>query len=133
VNPSFSKGSNAAVKWAAKERSGFADPSSTACSAKTLVGSFDATSPVPWPSFVVSDCHDHDHLRLNSVHQTVREMVQDFPPYATPSGHCGIGIFGDKHYAPTNFCNEPESDPWRFVFVVPNRLAELLISFGKEF
>ena len=30
--PSFAWRANAAVKWAAKERSGFADPSSTACS-----------------------------------------------------------------------------------------------------
>jgi hypothetical protein len=60
-------------------------------------------------------------------------MVQHFPPYATSNLHCGKRILGDEGDTPSNFCDKPQADSWRFVFVVPSRLAELLISFGKEF
>jgi len=59
-------------------------------------------------------------------------MVQDFLPYATPDLRCGIRIFVDECDAPTNLGNEAEADPRCLVFIVPNRLAEFLISFGKE-
>ena len=60
-------------------------------------------------------------------------MVQDFPPNATPNVHCGKRIFGDEGDTSSDFCNEPKANTWRFIFVVQNRLAEFLISFGKEF
>jgi hypothetical protein len=62
----------AAVKWAAKERSGFADPSSTACSSKPLRGRCRACWRFDQTHAFLSPTHPASHLSCLSNPLTIR-------------------------------------------------------------
>lgn len=115
------------------ERGEKASPCSALGPAKPLSYLFDTTSPVSRTPLQVCDRNDQNQLGLNGVQQALREVVQYFAPYATPEGRRrGMRIFCDERDAPANLGYESEADSGCLVFVIPDRLAELLISFGKK-